>query len=312
MRHALNIFTFIVFAFAGNAGFAEELSCKNYGEIEFFKKATPEIVDNCIETIDENAHFNIFDNGNNVPMNAVQANVDSRTLAKVLSVYNEEALPEILNHRNFEELSIAHLASVVDNGAALLIELVGWNVDINILKDKKEGSLIKSDRGITALHYALSTRPVFNNILALLAMGVSTDTKDKTGNIAFNYAISNQLDYDILNLILVYTEDLEKNDKGYNALHFAVQKIVDVEKLNLVFAMTNIKDHKELTENEESVLHLAAAAATSPDLFEVVYLYSSDFLCEVDKKGAKAIDYARKNPNISQSKIVLELQNQCN
>ena len=134
MRHTLNIFTFIIFALTGNAGFSEEISCENYGEIEFFNKATPEIVDNCIETIDENAHFNIFDNGNNVPMNAVQANVDSRTLTKVLSVYSEDALQEILNHRNFEDLSIVHLASIVGNGAPLLIELAGWNVDLNLLK----------------------------------------------------------------------------------------------------------------------------------------------------------------------------------
>lgn len=312
MERVINFFTILAFAFCGTSIIAEEINCANYGEVDFFSQATPTILDYCLENVDEGVHFKIFPNGNNVAMNAVQSNTDSRMLAKILSVYSEEDLNKILTHRNFDDLSITHLASVVDNGAALLIELAGWGIDVNILKDKKEGSLIKSDRGITALHYALSTRPVFNNLLALLALGVSTKMEDKNGNIAFNYAIANQLDYDALNLVSLYTEDLPINDKGYNALHFAVQKIIDTDKLNLIFAMTKTKDHKTLTKDKESVLHLAAASAVSPELFAIVYSYSSDFLCEVDKRGARAIDYARKNPNISKSEIVLELQNECN
>ena len=86
-------------------------------------------------------------------------------------------------------------------------------------------------------------------------------------------------------------------------------KIVD--DLNLVLASIDDDYYDDLTDADETILHLAAASSETPDLFNVVLKYSSDFACQEDAKGAKAIDYARQNENIAKSQQVLELLNRC-
>ena len=309
IKKTLISLSFIMIACFANA---DGIDCKNFGKLSFFESASSGNIAGCLKTASEQQLLNKFTNGNNVPMNAVAAEVDMVTLSRILSYYTDDELSEIFKHRNFDDLSIVHLGGIASNGSRLLIELGSWNAaDFDVLKDKKDGSLIASDRGISALHYALSEKPIFENIMALLAMGVNPSIQDKNGNIALNYAISNDLDYDILAMLLTFTDEIVKNDKGYNALHFAVQKISSNTSLDLIFAMLDEKYHDDVTENDETVLHLAAASARTHELFDVALQYSSGFLCEVDAKGAKAIDYARQNQNIAKSKQILELQNQC-
>jgi ankyrin repeat protein len=306
--------TFITLSFILIACFAnaDGIDCKNFGKLSFFESASSGDIEGCLQTASKQQLLGNFTNGNNAPMNAVAAEVNMVTLSKILSYYTEDELSEIFKHRNFDELSIVNLASIASNGSRLLIELGSWSAsDFNVLKDKKDGSFIASDRGISALHYALSEKPIFENIMALLAMGANPFIQDKKGNIALNYAISNNLDYDTLAMLLTFTDEIVENDKGYNALHFAVQKISNDISLSLIFAMLEEKYHDDVTENDETVLHLAAASARTPELFDVALQYSSGFLCEVDAKGAKAIDYARRNPKIAKSKQILALQNEC-
>ena len=120
---------------------AEENSCIDYGTIAFFQKNDTHSLEQCLEKASQEEITKIHQNGNNAPMNAVLANVDAVALSKVLSSYSEEELEQVFQHRNFEDLSIVHLASITRNGAKLLLELRSWGADFNVLKDKKEGSL---------------------------------------------------------------------------------------------------------------------------------------------------------------------------
>lgn len=294
-----------------SATIAQEEKCADFGSINFFKEKSSNTVSACLDLISKTQFLKVFSNGNNVAMNAVSAGVTPQNLSKILFNYTEEELINILQHRNFDDLSIVHLAATSDQGDKMLLELATWGANVDNLKNKQEGWFLSNDRGVNALHYAITKRAPFNNIFALLALGIDPRTKDRNGNIALNYAISENLDYDTTSLILFYTEEIEENDKGYNALHFAAQKTQDKDVLDVIYALVDEKYYDDKTENGETILHLAAAAATDPELFEITMLYSEDFLCEEDNKGAKAIDYAKRNSDIAKSTPVLKLQNSC-
>jgi ankyrin repeat protein len=290
---------------------ARELNCVGFGSINFLKVENEEKIKKCLVQVSDEEFFKIHSNGNNLPMNAVVAGVEAKLLSSILSNYQSEDLEAALKHRNFEDLSIAHLGAVSENGARLLIELSSWGTDLNMLKDKQDGTLLSADRGWSALHYAIDRKSSFENILALLSTGIDVNLLDKNGNSALNFVVSKEQRYDVISLILSWTDDYTQNDKGYGALHFASQKVTDADNLKLIFQMIDEGYHDDVTSNDETVLHLSAAAAKSPEVFEVILAISEDFKCDKDKKDAQAIDYARKNPNISSSKQVLDLQNSC-
>ena len=311
MRYFVNKLIILLCLTLASSGNAEEIDCEKFGTIEFFKENNLSNIQHCISSIPKDELTKIYPNGNNLPMNAVVANVSALTLSSLLFKYDEDALSNIHQHKNFDELSIIHLAGVAKNGPSLLITLKNYGNDFTVLKDKKEGYISSYDRGVSALHYAISENAPFENILALLAVGVDPHVFDKNGNQAINYAVSKQTNFDTLNLLLSYTKSFYKNDKGFNALHFAVQKMKIVDNLNLVLASIDNDYYDVLTDADETILHLAAASSETPELFNVVLKYSSDFACQEDAKGAKAIDYARQNENIAKSQQVLELLNRC-
>lgn len=298
--------------YAGTTVFAQEIDCTDFGSINFFEKNTIEQFEVCAETVSEDAFFKIFEDGNTISMNAVISGVDAKGLGDILSWYAEEEITKIFQHRNFDDLSIMHLMGVAKLGPRLLVEAVFWGADIDILKDKQEGSYFTNDRGVSALHYAIEHGAPFENIFALLAVGIDAGIQDKNGNIALNYAVSSNVDFDTLNVLQMYTDYPVSNDKGYNALHLAAVKIKEPSNLEALYLTTEEKYFDDTTEAGETILHLAAASADSPDLFQVTLDFSTEFLCEEDNKGARAIDYAKRNVKIAKSQSVLTLQNQCN
>ena len=310
MQQSLHKLTMICLLFFATIGSAEQRNCQKFGSVEFFTAIEISILNKCIANVEERNLTKIHSNGNTAIMNAVIADVSAVILAKLLSEYNEESLGELFQHRNFEELSVVHQASITQNAPSQLVTLKNFGADFNVLRDRKEGYIY--DRGVSALHYAISENAPSENILALLALGVDPLLQDKRGNQAINYAVSNNADFEVLNLLLTFTKKFYKNDAGYNALHFAVQKINDVEKLKLIFNSIDDGYYDVLTSADESILHLSAASATSKEVFDVVLQNSNSFACEGDSKGAKAIDYARQNQNIKGSQQVLTLQNMCN
>jgi hypothetical protein len=302
----LTLFFLVTFA---NTGSAEEGNCNNFGSMEFYKINNITALKECFSNASQQELTKIHPNGNTAIMNAVVANMSGVILADLLSKYEEDLLDEIYQHKNFEELSVVHLAGVAQNGPSQLTILKNFGADFTMLREKKEGYIYVW--GVSPLHYALSENAPFENILALLALGVDPLVQDKKGNQAINYALSKNSDFDVLNLLLTFTKKYYKNDNGYNALHFAVQNIDDVDKLNLVFNSIDDSYHDEPTNSDASILHLNAATAASPEIFSVVLKNSVLFACKEDSKGAKAISYARQNQNIAKSPPVIKLLNQC-
>jgi hypothetical protein len=310
MQHFIRNLTINFLLFFATIGSAEQMNCQNFGSIEFFTPSETSVLKECLANVEEQELTKIHSNGNTAIMNAVIADVNAVMLANLLSKYDEDSLIELFQHRNFKELSVVHMASVTQNAPSQLVTLKNFGADFNILRDKKEGYIY--DRGVSALHYAISENAPSENILALLALGVDPLRQDKRGNQAINHALSHNADFEVLNILLTFTKKYYKNDRGNSALHFAVQKIDDVQKLNLVFNSIDDGYYDELTSADESILHLSAGSATSKDVFDVVLKNSTSFACKEDSKGARAIDYARLNPNINSSPQVLTLQNMCN
>lgn len=296
----------------GTTGFAQELDCTDFGSINFFEKNTIEHFEMCAETVSEDVFLKVFEDGNTISMNAVIAGVNSKSLDDILSWYAQEEITKIFQHRNFDDISIVHLMGVAELGPRLLVATATWGADINILKDKREGSLLNNDRGVSALHFAIENGASFENIFALLALGIDAGIQDKNGNIALNYAVSSNVDFDTLNVLQMFTDYPVSNDKGYNALHFAAAKIKEPSNLEALYLLTDEKYFDDTTEAGETILHLAAASADSPDLFQVTLDFSAEIFCEKDSKSAQAIDYAKRNVSIAKSQAVLTLQNQCN
>lgn len=310
MQKFVHKITIICLLFFATIGSAEQRNCQTFGSVEFFKSIEISVLKECIANVEKRNLTKIHSNGNTAIMNAVIADVNAVILAKLLSAYEAESLGELFQHQNFEELSVVHLASITQNAPGQLVTLKNFGADFNILRDRKKGYIY--DRGVSALHYAIGENALSENILALLALGVDPLLQDKKGNQAINYAVSDNAEFEVLNLLLTFTKKYFKNDNGYNALHFAVQKINDVEKLNLIFNSIDDGYHDELTTANENILHLSAASAISKEVFDVVLQNSKSFACDEDSKGAKAIDYARQNQNINSSPQVLALQNMCN
>ena len=72
-------------------------------------------------------------------MNAVVTNMSAVILADLLSKYEEDLLDEMYQHKNFEELSVVHLAGVAQNAPSKLLVLKGFGADFTMLQNKKEG-----------------------------------------------------------------------------------------------------------------------------------------------------------------------------
>ncbi|MDA9949866.1 ankyrin repeat domain-containing protein [Paracoccaceae bacterium] len=285
--------------------------CTNFGSVVFFQNNNDASIKDCIQNASEEALTIIFPDGNTVTMNAVVAGVNSKTLSFLLSHYTESFTEELLKHRNFEDLSVSHLAVTSPNAARLILELNSWGADFNLLQHKKDGDFLTSDRGISALHYAIDNRATFDAILSLLASGIDTGIRDQKGNIPLNYAAVKEDRYDVLQLLLSWTEDLPQNDNGTTALHFAAQEISDSDNMELFLSLVDSKYHDDLNKNDMTILHSAATFTKNPEILGIVMAYSQEFLCEKDKKDARAIDYARNNTILNDTTSLLDLQNAC-
>jgi len=299
--------------------------CVDFGSEVFFQKTNSnETIIQCAENASKESLSKIFSEttGNNVPMNAVVAGVDSKVLSRILSFIPEEVLAETMKHRNSEDLSIVHLAVKSPNAAPLIFELHNWDVNFNVLKGLKESKLFginkgtlfgNSDKGISALHMAVTEHATLDTFQALLANGVDPSIKDHNGNTALHLEVGEKNSrYDVLQLLLRNTDDLQKNDKGFNALHIAATNISDTDNIRMVFDRINSDYHDDKGEAESTVLHYVAQYTKKPGILAIVMDYSQKFLCSVDARGAKAIDYARKNKHLFGTEQFLILQNSCN
>ena len=169
VRYLVNKFIILFCVIMANAGNAEEIECANFGTVVFFKTNNSSNIQHCISTQSNDELGKIHPNGNNSPMNAVVENVSALILTNLLSRYDTDALQKIYQHKNFDELSIVHLAGIAENGPSLLVTLKNFGADFTMLKDRKDGYINRYDRGVSALHHAINENAPFGNILALLA-----------------------------------------------------------------------------------------------------------------------------------------------
>ena len=75
--------------------------------------------------------------------------------------------------------------------------------------------------------------------------------------------------------------------------------------------LVDSKYHDDLNKNDMTILHSAATFTKNPEILGIVMAYSQEFLCEKDKKDARAIDYARNNTILNDTTSLLDLQNAC-
>ena len=293
---------------------ADTISCDNFGSIPFFEHNDNSVILSCIQSATDEDLKEKFLNGNNLPMNAVVAGVDAEVLNTILSHYSKEDLEGVLTHQNFDELGIIPLSITSPNASRLILTLKTNGAELNVLKNKKEKTTfekLKKTQGISALHLAIEKKVPFEVVLSLLAHGINPNIKDKKGNVALNYAAAKGTTYDILQLLLNFTKGVPKNDDGNTALHFAVQQNSNLDHINLFFKLTDKKFHKKTNEKDMTVLHSAATFADNPAVLSAVMEYSEEFMCDEDSKGAKAIEYAKRNENLSGTEQLLKLQNWC-
>lgn len=300
--------------------------CIDFGSTVFFLKKTNsnETIIQCAENASKQSLSKIFSEttGNNVPMNAVVAGVDSKVLSRILGFIPEEVLAETIKHRNSEDFSIVHLAVKSPNAAPLIFELHNWNVNFNVLKGMKESKFFgiskgeifgNGDKGISALHMAVEQHATLDAVQALIANGVDPSIKRHDGNTALHLEVrKNSSRYDVLQLLLRNTDEIQINDKGFNPLHLAASHMSDADNFRMLFDRTNSDYHDDKDKAEATVLHYVAQYTTKPKILAIVMDYSQKFLCSIDARGAKAIDYARKNKHLFGTEEFLILLNSCN